>query len=115
MLVVTMLGAWRAMASGADLLDLSRLQSRLRDFDAIDWPQKMQLSADVEALKARIEARLSEEAAPALSDLHGHFNRLFDTVLAMLRDGDRSLHRDMLVSRNLVWATLNQREQATGN
>ena len=36
MLVVTMLGAWRAMASGADLLDLSRLQSRLRDFDAID-------------------------------------------------------------------------------
>ena len=114
-LVVAITGAWPVMANGADSLNLTRLESRLRDSEAIDWLQKVQLNADVEDLKARIEARLTNDAGAALGDLQGHFNRLFDSVLAMLRDADPRLHRDMLVSRHLIWTTLTQPERSTGS
>lgn len=87
-----MSGACPSLANGADSLDFSRFESRLRDSEAIDWPQIMQLNADMEAMKARIKARLMDDTGPALGDSHGHFNWLFDTVLAMLRDTAPRLH-----------------------
>lgn len=114
-LIVAVAGTWPVMANGADSLNLTRLEYRLRNSEAIDWLQKVKLNADVEDLKARIETRLTSNAGAALGDLQGHFNRLFDTVLAMLRDADPRLHRDMLASRHLIWTTLSQPKRSTGS
>ncbi len=112
-LVVALVMGGPASAQDTGRLDLGRLESRLRNSEAIDWLQKVRLSADVEELKARIDARRRDRAA--LDDLEGHFDRLFQAVLAMLRDTDPRLHHDMLASRNHIWSALSQPKRASGS
>ena len=112
-LVVALMVGCSVSAQDTGRVDRGRLESRLRNSEAIDWWQKVRLSADVEELKARIDARRRERAA--FDDLKGHFDRLFQTVLAMLRDTDPLLHNDMLASRNHLWTALSQPIRASGS
>ena len=114
-LTASLVAAWPATASGAGALDLSRLESRLRDTEAFDWMQKMQLSAEVDELRARIEARQELDSSVGLSDLQGRFDQLFDAVLARLREADPGLHKDMLASRDRIWTTLSDPERPSGS
>ena len=104
-----------APSIASEPVNLEVLETRLRDSEAIDWMQKVQLSAEVEDLKQQIQDRYRDAPSPGLNDLLGQFNALFDAVLAMLRDTDPILHNDMLASRRLIWTTLSQPAEATGS
>ena len=87
--------------------ELHLLENRLRETDAVSWLGKIELSARVNDLYASFQQHHHQvgDQVP-LDTLRGHFDDLFDRVLAMVQHGDPELYRDIRAARNVVWVKL---------
>jgi hypothetical protein len=87
-------------------LDLTSLESRLRDTKAIGVFTKLSLKNQVDALLEQVKLFHRGQGHLTLAELQERFNLLLLKVLSLLQAGDPPLARDVAASREALWGIL---------
>ncbi|HEX7374588.1 MAG TPA: hypothetical protein VF277_06410 [Steroidobacteraceae bacterium] len=95
-----------APSAAAAPLDLTSLETRLRETRAIGVLTKLSLKRQVDDLLAQFSAYHKRQSTAALPDLRRSFDLLLLKVLALLQDSDPVLAHDIGASRAALWNIL---------
>jgi hypothetical protein len=87
-------------------LDLTSLEARLRETDAIGMFTKIALKNQVEDLLDQFRDHYAGKVKTSLAELRPPYDRLLLKVLALLQDEDPELARDIVASREPIWSIL---------
>lgn len=87
-------------------LDLTSLEKRLRETDAIGVFTKLTLKNQVDDLLDRFRAHYEGKSKTSLPELRQPFDLLILKVLSLLQDRDSSLANAILASREAMWSIL---------
>ena len=87
-------------------LDLTALEKRLRETDAIGIFTKLTLKNQVDDLLDRFRAHYEGKARTSLPELRQPFDLLILKLLSLLQDRDSSLASAILASREAMWGIL---------
>ena len=87
-------------------LDLTSLEKRLRETDAIGVFTKLTLKNQVDDLLDRFQAHYEGRAKSTVPELRQPFDLLILKVLSLLQDRDSSLAGAILASREAMWGIL---------
>jgi len=87
-------------------LDLTSLEKRLRETDAIGVFTKLTLKNQVDDLLDRFRAHYEGKTRTSLPELRQPFDLLMLKVLSLLQDRDSSLASAILASREAMWSIL---------
>ncbi len=87
-------------------LDLTSLERRLRETNAIGVFTKLTLKNQVDDLLDRFRAHYEGKTRTSLSELRQPFDLLILKVLSLLQDRDASLASAILASREAMWSIL---------
>lgn len=87
-------------------LDLTSLEKRLRETDAIGVFTKLTLKNQVDDLLDRFRAHYEGRTRTSLRELRQPFDLLILKVLSLLQDRDSSLANAILASREAMWSIL---------
>jgi len=90
----------------ASTLDLNALEQRLKDTDAIGVFTKIALKNQVDDLLKRFKAYHESDGKPALTQLRQSYDQLLLKVNDVLKNGDPSLAREIMGSREAIWGVL---------
>jgi len=90
----------------AAIVDLSSLETRLRDTTAIGVFTKLALKNQVDDLLARFRAFHAGRGGTTLAQLRENFDLLVLKVMSLLQDKDPPLARDISTSREALWNLL---------
>lgn len=87
-------------------LDLTGLETRLKETKAIGVFTKITLKNQVDDLLGQFRAYYQGRAKTSLSELRQPYDRLLLKVLSLLQDGDPELAREIVSSRETIWSIL---------
>lgn len=87
-------------------LDVAALKARLRDTDAIGVFTKLALKNQVDDLLKQFRAHYLSGQKTSVAALRQPYDMLVLKVLALIQDGDPSLARTILGSREAIWGIL---------
>src|SRR4030095_2843982 len=87
-------------------LDLSLLEKRLRDTNAIGVFTKLSLKNQVDDLLEQFREFHTSRDQSMLTKLRQNYDLLLLKVLSLLQDGDPALARDVSSSREALWSIL---------
>lgn len=87
-------------------LDLTSLEKRLRETNAIGVFTKLTLKNQVDDLLDRFRAHYDGKTKTTLTELRQPFDQLMLKVLSLLQDRDSSLASAILASREAMWSIL---------
>lgn len=87
-------------------LDLNALEQRLKDTDAIGVFTKIALKNQVDDLLKRFKAHHDSDGKSALAQLRQSYDQLLLKVNDVLKEGDPSLAREIMGSREAIWGVL---------
>jgi hypothetical protein len=87
-------------------LDLTSLEKRLRETDAIGVFTKLTLKNQVDDLLDRFRAHYEGKTKTSLAELRQPFDLLILKVLSLIQDRDFSLASAILASREAMWSIL---------
>jgi hypothetical protein len=87
-------------------LDLTSLEKRLRETDAIGVFTKLTLKNQVDDLLDRFRAHYEGKTKTSLPELRQPFDLLILKVLSLIQDRDSSLASAILASREAMWSIL---------
>jgi hypothetical protein len=90
-------------------LDLTSLEARLRETDAIGMFTKIALKNQVEDLLDQFREYYAGKVTTSLAELRPPYDRLLLKVLALLQDEDPELARAIVDSREPIWSILADR------
>jgi hypothetical protein len=99
--------------AAAPPLDLTSLETRLRETAAIGVFTKLSLKNQVDDLLAKFRAYHKRQTTTPLAELRQSYNLLLLKVLALLQDSDPSLARDVVASREAIWGILSDPKKFT--
>ena len=91
---------------GAPPLDLTALETRLKETKAIGVFTKITLKNQVDDLLDQFRAYYQGRIKTSLADLRQPYDRLLLKVLSLLQDGDPELARAVVASREAIWGIL---------
>ena len=91
---------------GAPPLDLTALETRLKETKAIGVFTKITLKNQVDDLLNQFRAHYQGRAQTTLVQLRQPYDRLLLKVLSLLQDGDPELARAIVTSRETIWSIL---------
>jgi hypothetical protein len=100
-----------AIAPVAASLDVAALKARLRDTAAIGVFAKISLSNQMDELVESFRAYYDGGQNTSLAALRKPYDELVMKVLDLLQEGDPSLARSILSSREAIWGILADRER----
>ena len=92
-------------------LDVAALKTRLRDTNAIGMFTKLALKNQVDDLLKQFKAHYLSGRNTSVSALRQPYDMLVLKVLTMVQDGDPSLARTILGSREAIWGILSDPEK----
>ncbi len=95
-----------ATPSPAPALDLTALETRLKETKAIGVFTKITLKNQVDDLLNQFRAYYQGRVKTTLSELRQPYDRLLLKVLSVLQDGDPELARAIVASREAIWGIL---------
>jgi hypothetical protein len=95
-----------ASQAAAPPLDLTSLETRLRETRAIGVFTKISLKNQVDDLLDKFRAYYKGRAKTTLADLRRPYDMLLLKVLSLLQDTDPPLARDIVASREAIWGIL---------
>jgi hypothetical protein len=87
-------------------LDLTSLEKRLKETDAIGVFTKLTLKNQIDDLLDRFRAHYEGKSKTTLSALRQPFDLLILKVLSLLQDREPSLAKAILASREAIWSIL---------
>ncbi len=87
-------------------LDLTTLETRLKETKAIGVFTKITLKNQVDDLLEQFRAYYQGRAKTTLAELRQPYDRLLLKVLSLLQDGDPELARTIVTSREAIWGIL---------
>ena len=87
-------------------LDLTSLEQRLKDTDAIGVLTKIALKNQVDDLLDQFRAYYQGKLKTTLAELRPLYDRLVLKVLSLLQDSDPSLASAIVASREAIWGIL---------
>jgi hypothetical protein len=87
-------------------LDLTALETRLKETKAIGVFTKITLKNQVDDLLDQFRAYYQGRAKTTLAELRQPYDRLLLKVLSLLQDGDPELARAIVTSREAIWGIL---------
>lgn len=87
-------------------LDLTGLETRLRETRAIGVFTKIALKNQVDELLDKFRAYYRQQARTTLAELRRPYDMLLLKVLSLLQDSDPPLARDIVASREAIWGIL---------
>jgi hypothetical protein len=87
-------------------LDLTALETRLKETKAIGVFTKLTLKNQVDDLLNQFRAYYQGQAKTTLAELRQPYESLILKVLALLQDGDPELARAIVTSRESIWGIL---------
>ncbi len=90
----------------AQSLDLTSLEQRLKDTEAIGVLTKITLKNQIDDLLDQFRAYYQGKLHTTLAELRRSYDLLFLKVLALLQDSDRSLATAIAASREGIWGIL---------
>jgi hypothetical protein len=96
-----------AAAKSPAPLDLTSLEERLKQTDAIGLLTKLSLKNQVDDLVGEFREYHRGARPPTLAQLRPAFDLLLMKVLSLLQDRDPALAHDVSASREAIWAVLN--------
>lgn len=105
--------ARNATAAAPNTMDLSALEQRLKDTDAIGVMTKITLKNQVDELLARFKAHHEGRDSSSLEQLRQPYDTLILKVLSLLQDKDPSLASSIAQSREAIWSVLIDRNRFT--
>jgi hypothetical protein len=91
---------------GAPPLDLTALETRLKETKAIGVFTKITLKNQVDDLLDQFRAYYQGRIQTSLAELRQPYDRLLLKVLSLLQDGDPELARAVVASREAIWGIL---------
>jgi len=91
---------------GAPPLDLTTLETRLKETKAIGVFTKITLKNQVDDLLDQFRAYYQGRSKISLAELRQSYDMLLLKVLSLLQDGDPSLARMVVASREAIWGIL---------
>ena len=91
---------------GAPPLDLTALETRLKETKAIGVFTKITLKNQVDDLLNQFRAYYQGRIKTTLVELRQPYDRLLLKVLSLLQDGDPELAREIVTSREAIWGIL---------
>ena len=91
---------------GAPPLDLTTLETRLKETKAIGVFTKVTLKNQVDDLLDQFRAYYQGRSKISLAELRQSYDMLLLKVLSLLQDGDPSLARMVVASREAIWGIL---------
>ncbi len=91
---------------GAPTLDLTALETRLKETNAIGVFTKITLKNQVDDLLDQFRAYYQGRSKISLAELRQSYDMLLLKVLSLLQDGDPSLARMVVASREAIWGIL---------
>ncbi len=91
---------------GAPPLDLTALETRLKETKAIGVFTKITLKNQVDDLLDQFRAYYQGRIKTSLAELRQPYDRLLLKVLSLLQDGDPELARAVVASREAIWSIL---------
>ena len=91
---------------GAPPLDLTALETRLKETKAIGVFTKITLKNQVDDLLDQFRAYYQGRVKTTLAELRQPYDRLLLKVLSLLQDGDPELARAIVASREAIWGIL---------
>jgi hypothetical protein len=91
---------------GAPPLDLTTLETRLKETKAIGVFTKITLKNQVDDLLEQFRAYYQGRAKTSLAELRRPYDGLILKVLSLLQDGDPELARTIVSSREAIWGIL---------
>jgi hypothetical protein len=91
---------------GAPPLDLTALETRLKETRAIGVFTKITLKNQVDDLLNQFRAYYQGRIKITLAELRQPYDRLLLKVLSLLQDGDPELARAVVASREAIWGIL---------
>jgi hypothetical protein len=91
---------------GPPALDLTSLEKRLRETQAIGVFTKLSLKNQVDDLLEQLAAFHEGRGQPPLAKLRESYDLLLLKVLSLLQDKDPALARDIAASREALWNLL---------
>ena len=91
---------------GAPPLDLTALETRLKETKAIGVFTKITLKNQVDDLLNQFRAYYQGRIKTTLAELRQSYDMLLLKVLSLLQDGDPSLARVVVASREAIWSIL---------
>lgn len=92
-------------------LDLERLEKRLKETEAIGFFTKLTLKNEVDDLLARFRAYHEGNSTATPEELRRPYETLILKVLSLLQDADPPLAKEILRSREALWAILTDRDK----
>ncbi|TMH04854.1 MAG: hypothetical protein E6H69_01530 [Betaproteobacteria bacterium] len=98
-----------AKKSSSPTLDLTSLEQRLKDTDAIGVLTKIALKNQVDDLLDRFRAYYQGKLKTTLAELRRPYDLLVLKVLSLLQDSDPSLASAIVASREAIWGILADR------
>jgi hypothetical protein len=87
-------------------LDLTTLETRLKETKAIGVFTKITLKNQVDDLLDQFRAHYQGRARTTLAELRQPYDRLVLKLLSLLQDGDPELARTIVASREAIWGIL---------
>jgi hypothetical protein len=87
-------------------IDISALEDRLVDTDAIGFFTKLELKSQLDDLTEKFRAFHQTTSADALPKLREEYDLLLLKLLSLLQDEDPTLHHDIATARPQIWRTL---------
>lgn len=87
-------------------LDLTSLETRLKETKAIGVFTKITLKNQVDDLLEQFRAYYQGRAKTSLAELRRPYDGLILKVLSLLQDGDPELARTIVASREAIWGIL---------
>jgi hypothetical protein len=87
-------------------LDLTALETRLKETKAIGFFTKITLKNQVDDLLNQFRAHYEGRIKITLAELRPPYERLLLKVLSLLQDGDPELARAIVTSREAIWGIL---------
>lgn len=87
-------------------LDLSSLETRLRQTKAIGVMTKLSLKNQIDDLLDQFRAYHKRQGTTTIAELRRGFDMLLLKVLSLLQDSDPPLARDIVKSRAAIWGIL---------
>ena len=91
---------------GAPPLDLTALETRLKETKAIGVFTKITLKNQVDDLLDQFRAYYQGRVKTTLAELRQPYDRLLLKVLSLLQDGDPELAHAIVTSRESIWGIL---------
>ena len=89
-----------------EAVNLSQLEERLVDTDAIGFFTKLELKSNLDDLTERFREFHDQTQVAELTELKEEFDLLLLKLLALLQDDAPDLHRDIVAARPAIWRTL---------